>query len=168
MGKSSNGAIGNCPIAHVWLQFPAWSLQALDRPPRQKIHKSSGSNTGTSWYIQKGIGPQELPRIYHTYPYIIVTRWFAFDLSWHRSIVTAHVISSTIQLHDPAGSNCLRVNLFQRDEAGLLCIEFAPEPDSEKDVAVGSVGHAEEFFSDMESRVTSTRNHHCFNGKTAH
>lgn len=35
-------------IAHVWLQFPAWSLQALDRPPRQKIHKSSGSNTGTS------------------------------------------------------------------------------------------------------------------------
>lgn len=45
------------------------------------------------------------------------------------------MISSTIQL-DPAGSNwCLRVNLFQRDEAGLLCIEFAPEPDSGKDVA---------------------------------
>lgn len=94
-------------------------------------------------------------------PYIIVTRCYFHDLSWHRSIVTR-----CDQQHDPTGSNwCLRVNLFQRDEAGLLCIEFAPEPDGEKDVAVG---HAEEFLSDMESRVMSTRNHHCFHGKTAH
>ena len=94
-------------------------------------------------------------------PYIIVTRCYFHYLSWHRSIVTR-----CDQQHDPTGSKwCLRVNLFQRDEAGLLCIEFAPEPDGEKDVAVG---HAEEFFSDMESRVMSTRNHHCFHGKTAH